>query len=52
MRYRISTRKDENGARVLTAAREWLANDPDIQQDRTRLDEICCTPLRLRTRNE
>lgn len=42
--YRISTPKDENAAKVLTEVREWLANDPVMQQDRKRLDKICCAP--------
>jgi len=44
MHYRISTPKDENAAKVLTDVREWLANDPDMQQDRKRLHKICCAP--------
>lgn len=42
MHYRISTPKDENAAKVLTDVREWLANDPGMQQDRKRLHNICC----------
>src|SRR5262245_47346234 len=38
MHYRISTPKDENAAKVLKAVREWLSNDPAMQQDRRRLD--------------
>ena len=44
MHYRISTPKNENAARVLKNVREWLANDPGMQQDRKRLDKICCAP--------
>jgi ArsR family transcriptional regulator len=44
MHYRIATPADENAATVLTDVREWLANDPDMQQDRQRLDKICCAP--------
>ena len=44
MHYRISTPKDENAARVLVDVRQWLANDPAMQQDRTRLERICCAP--------
>jgi ArsR family transcriptional regulator len=44
MHYRIATPQDENAARVLTDVREWLANDPGMQQDRQRLDKICCAP--------
>lgn len=42
--YRISTPNDENAARVLKVVREWLAQDSDMQQDRTRLHRICCAP--------
>jgi ArsR family transcriptional regulator len=44
MHYRIATPQDENAARVLTDVREWLANDFGMQQDRQRLDKICCAP--------
>jgi hypothetical protein len=44
MHYRISTPKDENAGKVLMDVREWLANDAAIQQDRKRLDKICCAP--------
>jgi len=44
MHYRISRPKDENAGKVLMDVREWLANDAAIQQDRKRLDKICCAP--------
>jgi len=44
MHYRISTPNDEHAAKVLSAVREWLVNDPAMQQDRKRLDKICCAP--------
>ena len=44
MHYRISTPNDEHAAKVLSALREWLVNDPAMQQDRKRLDKICCAP--------
>lgn len=44
MHYRIATPNDENAAKVLMDVREWLANDPAMQQDRKRLDNICCAP--------
>ena len=44
MHYRIATPKNESAARVLLDVREWLANDPAMQQDRKRLDKICCAP--------
>ena len=42
--YRISTPTDENAAKVLLAVREWLAKDAVMQQDRKRLDKVCCAP--------
>ena len=42
MHYRISTPQDEIAARVLVNVRDWLANDPAMQQDQRRLDKICC----------
>ena len=44
MHYRIATPQHENAAKVLMDVREWLANDPAMQQDRKRLDRICCAP--------
>jgi ArsR family transcriptional regulator len=44
MHYRIATPTDENAAKVLSAVREWLAKDVLMQQDRKRLDRICCAP--------
>ena len=44
MHYRIATPNDENAARVLVDVREWLAQDNLMQQDRKRLDKICCAP--------
>lgn len=44
MHYRISTPKNENAAKVLMDVREWLARDTVMQQDRSRLDKICCAP--------
>jgi ArsR family transcriptional regulator len=44
MHYRIATPEDQNAARVLMDVREWLANDPAMQQDRKRLVKICCAP--------
>ena len=44
MHYRISTPKNENAAKVLMDVREWLARDAVMQQDRNRLDKICCAP--------
>jgi len=44
MHYRISTPGDENAAKVLDDVREWLVKDAVMQQDRKRLNKICCAP--------
>lgn len=44
MHYRLATPSDEHAAKVLADVREWLANDSAMQQDRKRLDKICCAP--------
>ena len=44
MHYRIATPKDENAAKVLQDVRDWLVKDSLMQQDRTRLNKICCAP--------
>lgn len=44
MHYRISTPQDVNAAKVLADVREWLAKDALMQQDRNRLNRICCAP--------
>ena len=44
MHYRIATPKDENAAKVLQEVRGWLVKDSLMQQDRTRLNKICCAP--------
>jgi len=39
-----------NAAKVLMDVREWLARDDATQQDRKRLDKICCAlelPIQL-----
>jgi ArsR family transcriptional regulator, arsenate/arsenite/antimonite-responsive transcriptional repressor len=44
MHYRVAKPQDENAAQVLSAVREWLAKDTSMQQDRLRLQKICCAP--------
>lgn len=44
MHYRIVPPRDAGAARVLREVRAWLASDPDMQQDRARLANICCAP--------
>ena len=42
--YRLSTPQDENAVKVLQDVREWLLKDSHMQQDRKRLDKVCCAP--------
>lgn len=44
MHYRITQPSDPDAARVLKDTLTWLANDPDMQRDRTRLVKVCCAP--------
>jgi ArsR family transcriptional regulator len=42
--YRIVEPPDEHAANIFREVRTWLKNDPDMQNDRTRLAQICCAP--------
>ena len=42
--YRIVEPPDEHAANIFREVRTWLKNDSDIQNDRTRLAQICCAP--------
>jgi ArsR family transcriptional regulator, arsenate/arsenite/antimonite-responsive transcriptional repressor len=44
MRYRIVPPSDEHAARILQEAREYLAADREMQQDRARLVKVCFAP--------
>lgn len=44
MHYRIATPPDPHAARMLREARAWLAEDREMQRDRTRLVKVCCAP--------
>ena len=44
MHYRIIEPTDQYAARVFRNVREWLANDKEMQGDRTRLVKVCCAP--------
>src|ERR1041385_8593170 len=44
MHYRIVEPDDPEAARVLTDVLSWLENDQEMQQDRQRLEKICCAP--------
>jgi ArsR family transcriptional regulator len=42
--YRIVEPPDPHAARIFGEVRTWLANDPVMQRERTRLTRICCAP--------
>ena len=42
--YRIVEPPDEHAANIFREVRTWLKNDPDMQNDRTRVAQICCAP--------
>ena len=44
MHYRLTQPNDSYAAGVLSAVRDWLANDPAMQSDRGRLLRLCCSP--------
>lgn len=44
MHYRITTPPDPHAARVFSEVQAWLAQDHEMQQDRTRLVKVCCAP--------
>ena len=44
MHYRIVEPSDSDAARVLKETLSWLANDRDMQRERTRLVKVCCAP--------
>jgi ArsR family transcriptional regulator, arsenate/arsenite/antimonite-responsive transcriptional repressor len=43
MHYRIVEPPDEDARRVLMDVRAWLARDPEMQRDRKRLVNVCCS---------
>jgi len=45
MHYRITEPGDRRAAEVLRNIRDWLANDPEMQRDRTRLVRMCCVKV-------
>lgn len=44
MHYRLVEPSDPDATRVLRDVRAWLANDRDMQADRSRLVKVCCSP--------
>jgi ArsR family transcriptional regulator, arsenate/arsenite/antimonite-responsive transcriptional repressor len=47
MHYRIAVPKNPFARRVLTDTLRWLAEDRDMQRDRSRLGKACCAPAKL-----
>lgn len=44
MHYRIVEPANADAATMLTAVRDWLSRDPEMQRDRQRLVKVCCAP--------
>jgi len=42
MHYRLVEPPDQHAASIFREVRTWLANDPAMQRDRSRLLKICC----------
>ena len=42
--YRVVEPPDESAAKVLRETMKWLANDPEMQRDRERLEKVCYAP--------
>jgi ArsR family transcriptional regulator len=47
MHYSISEPKDENAGRVLDKVLAWLASQDDMQKDREKYQQVCCSPEML-----
>ena len=43
MHYRVVEPSHEDAARVLADVRGWLARDPEMQRDRKKLVQVCCS---------
>jgi ArsR family transcriptional regulator len=44
MHYRLVEPPDTHAASIFREVRTSLANDPEMQRDRSRLNQICCSP--------
>jgi ArsR family transcriptional regulator len=42
--YRIVEPPDAHAANIFREVRTWLASDPNMKNDRARLQKICCAP--------
>ncbi len=51
MHYMVTEPADKRAAEVLRNIRDWLANDREMQRDRSRLVQMCCVrvPEHLRS---
>jgi len=47
MHYSISEPKDENAGKVLDEVLAWLASQDDMQKDREKYRQVCCSPEML-----
>lgn len=47
MHYSISKPKDENAERVLQEVLDWLASQEEMQKDREKYTQVCCSPEML-----
>ena len=44
MNYKLVEPPDAHAARIFREVRDWLANNPEMQRDKTRLAKICGAP--------
>ena len=44
MHYRVVSPSDPHAARVFGEVMAWLSEEREMQQDRTRLERVCCAP--------
>ena len=44
MNYKLVEPPDAHAARIFSEVRDWLANNPEMQRDKNRLEKICCAP--------
>lgn len=44
MHYKVVEPPEPHAARVFSEVRAWLAEDPEMRNDRERLVKVCCAP--------
>lgn len=42
--YRLVEPPDPHAAKIFREVRDWLADNPQMQSDKARLEKICCAP--------